>query len=90
MSKVPQDKSTIPELVSDLVQSCAKQGARDLVALTEPLSYTDLVDLLKEKGLIVASPTPPPAAGTTGNTLSPEEETLLVGHKNEVWFLKTK
>ena len=88
MSKVPQDKSTIPELVSDLVQSCAKQGARDLVALTEPLSYTDLVDLLKEKGLIVASPSHPPAVGT--NTLSSEEEKLLVGHKNEVWFLKTK
>ena len=83
VAKVPADRSGLQELVGDLVQSCTSQGARDLGPLDKPLTFTEQVSVLTEKGLIgsktPAAPTPPPPP-----TVSPEEQELLVAHRNGV------
>ena len=82
MAKVPADKSGLTDLVADLVQSCVKQGARDLVPLEKPLSYTEQVDVLKGKGLLGNAP----PADVPGSVETPnlEEAALLATHRSEV------
>ena len=80
-ARVPADKSDFPDLVADLVQSCVAQGARDLVPLGKPLTYTEQVDVLKGKGLLDKDPVVPP---DQVRTPSPEEEALLAAHRLEV------
>ena len=82
VAKVPADKSGLTDLVADLVQSCVKQGARDLVPLEKPLSYTEQVEVLKDKGLlgnVTPADVPDPA-----NPPSQEEQDLLAAHRSEV------
>ena len=87
VAKVPTDRSCLQDLVADLVQSCTSQGARDLGTLEKPLTFTEQVSVLKEKGLIGPGPgsTAPPS---TAPSVSPEERALMSAHREEVEILE--
>ena len=81
VAKVPADRSGLPDHIAELVQSCVKQGARDIVPLDQPLTYTEQVDVLKAKGLLGKDPA---VAPDQVRTPTPEEEALMAAHRLEV------
>ena len=65
----------------------------DLVLPNKPLSFTKLISILKEKGLIEGHPPPPQASIQTPSPCiqsSEEELNLMAGYKEEVqlWNFK--
>ena len=81
VAKIPLDRSSLPGHIAELVQSCVKQGARDIVPLDKPLTYTEQVDVLKAKGLLGKDPA---VAPDQVRTPTPEEEALMAAHRLEV------
>ena len=51
---VPENKDAIADAILDFYNACIDTGAKDLELPKEPLSYTELINQLKEKGLIQA------------------------------------
>ena len=87
MSKVPSDKSGLKELVLDLVKSCTSQGARDPGPMERPLTFTEQVSTLKEKGLISSGSTEPTR---TVPSLSPQTQALKQSHRDKVESLEIR
>ena len=79
-STVPGNKEAIKEAILDTFNACIGEGAEDLKFPTQPLTYTSLISILKEKGL-VQGPTPPPASTPAQ---SPEVIERLNEHREEV------
>ena len=80
---VPENKDAVADAILDLYNACIDEGATDLELPKEPLSYTELVNQLKEKGLIQAKT---PTINNIPPALTPEEQQLQTAHKEQVFL----
>ena len=82
---VPEDKSAIKDVILDTYNNCVADGAEQLELPVKPVSFTDLVSILKDKGLIKGAgslpPTPQPSVAATQPQL---EQPLLDSYREEV------
>ena len=79
-SSVPQTKEAVKEAILDTYNACLVEGAEDLELPDKALTYTGLINILKEKGLIQGSA--PPAASSPSP--SPEVLDRLNNYRDEV------
>ena len=76
---VAANKAAITEAIQDMFTACVAEGAT-LDLPTKPMTYSEVIAILKEKGLIKGHPTP----STSAPPQSPEEMQLLAQHRQEV------
>ena len=75
---VPSDPDAVIDTIRDVHATCVKEGATNLVCPTEPITYTSLVNTLKEKKLF---PSIPPEEPTNRLDLQASKE-----HAEKVLF----
>ena len=84
-SLIPKVKSSVKDAILDAYNTCVAAGG-DLVLPDRPLSFTKLISILKDKGLIEGQPPPPQASIQTPPPCiqSTEEElNLMAGYKKK-------
>ena len=82
-SLIPTNPSAVQEAIEDLANSCKTEGAEDTVLSLKPLSFTNLIRKLEQKGLIK----PSKAAKLPMPKQSSQESALSAGFKLEVLYL---
>ena len=83
---VPEDQKSIKDMILTTYNNCLVDGAETLQLPDEPLSYTDLIKVLTDKGLIKSSCS---TSGSSQATPSPSQtceatDLLSLTYKKEV------
>ena len=89
-ARVPKVKTAVSEAIRDLHKACVDEGATDLELPTAPLTYSALVNKLKDLGLIPPSPpkVAPRVAASHAEQVEQQQQLLLLEtHHNEVLFI---
>ena len=83
---VPEEQKSIKDIILTTYNNCLVEGAQDLQLPDKPLSYSALIQVLKDKGLIKGSCSPLNGSGTTPSPSqsSEELESLSSSYKQEV------
>ena len=87
---VPEDKESLKDMILTTFNNCVADGAENLQLPDQPLSYSSLIQVLKDKGLLKSSLSTPSSSRATPPPLPSSEEIdiLALGYKQEVKSLK--
>ena len=87
---VPEDKESLKDMILTTFNNCVAEGAENLQLPDQPLSYSSLIQVLKDKGLLKSScSTPSSSRASPPPSQSTEDiDILALGYKQEVNSLK--